>query len=365
MNLRSSNLAGQRTLVLVGADVRRLSNPSEEGDSSPRLLRRRSFYGGPLAFRAARRAFSLLELLVAMGLLSVVILTLYAMFDQTQKALHANIAQTDVMESGRSAMELIVRDIERAQSPRLTPIPGIRGFTNINLAIRKKLFANSFIPPGVTDVLHRDYPLNELFFLTPLQGNRWTSVGFFVANSTNASLDADENLGALYRYQDTVTEIARGADAAKRFFWFYRFTLADEKDAISPRVQDQDFISRKNEYRSTNSTRLLDNVIFFRVLPFSSTGIPIDYNTPRSFFTNTFAAGIVLTNQAIDSFTATTFRGSALPSAVEVELGMLSPRLWTQYTNQVSFDLKTNFLAKHIADILVFRQRIPLRTALQ
>ena len=353
--------------------MRRFSNPAEDGDSSPHLSHRRRFFGGPLAFRAARRAFSLLELLVSMGLLSVVILTLYAMFDQTQKALHANIAQTDVMESGRSVMELIVRDIERAQSPKLKTAPGVRGniFTNINLAIRKKLFANSFIPPGATDVLHRDYPLNELFFLTPLEGNQWTSVGFFVANSTNAALDANENLGALYRYQNPVTEIARGADAAKRFSWFYQVTANDVKFDGSKREAAQDFcgvtISGRsiNEYRSTNSSRLLDNVIFFRVLPFASTGIPIDYNTPKSFFTNTFAAGIVLTNQAIDSFTATTFRGAALPSAVEVELGMLSPRLWTQYTNQVSFDLKTNFLAKHIADILVFRQRIPLRTALQ
>ncbi|HTH49636.1 MAG TPA: prepilin-type N-terminal cleavage/methylation domain-containing protein, partial [Candidatus Limnocylindria bacterium] len=143
----------------------------------------------------ARRAFSLLELLVAIGLLSVIVLALYSMFDQTQKALHANIGQVDVMESGRLAMDLIVRDVERAEAPPLSPNADLRPRgTNINFAVRKDTFfkgvetnnlgpfnADEF-PPGMTDAMHRDYPLNDVFFLTPLSANNWTAVGYFVAN---------------------------------------------------------------------------------------------------------------------------------------------------------------------------------------
>ena len=326
---------------------------------------------------AARRAFSLLELLVAIGLLSLIVLALYAMFDQTQKALHASVGQVDVMESGRSAMDLLVRDIQQAQSPNLVPTTNADGggVTNINLAIRKRTFVSGssiFDPPGVNDVLHRDFPLNELFFLTPFQGNQWGALGYFVAHGTNAGFAADENLGTLYRYQDPLTEAARGADAAKRFLGFYQFLKGSALGGAYQRQPNQDFISE--EYRRTNSTRLIDNVLFFHVLPFAGNGVAMDRSTPRSFFTNVYfsnyyAGGIVLTNsgnKSIDSpVTTTLFMGTALPSALEVEMGVLSPRLWTQYTNQANLSLKTNFLAKHAADILVFRQRIPLRTALQ
>ena len=160
----------------------------------------------------------MLELLVAIGLLTVVILALYAMFDQTQKALHANIAQTDVMETGRSAMELIVRDIERAQSPNLA--------NAINLAIQKKDFLKAgsatepFVPPGVVDVNHRDHPLNDVFFLTQTLSNRWTGLGFFVGHNTDARRQPDESLGTLYRYQDPYPQSVRGASAADRFYAF-------------------------------------------------------------------------------------------------------------------------------------------------
>jgi type II secretory pathway pseudopilin PulG len=314
-------------------------------------------------FRAARRAFSLLELLVAIGLLTVVILTLYAMFDQTQKALHANIAQTDVMESGRSVMELIVRDIERAQSPNLAGA--------INLAIQKADFVKSasapdpFVPPGTTDAKHRDYPLNDLFFLGQTQSNLWTAFGFYVGHSTNASKPPDETLGTLYRFQDPYPQSARGLAAADRFLAFYTLPKATSYSLNRPDPKNENFLNRV--HRATNSTRLLDNVLFFRVLPFGREGLPVDQNTLRTYLaaTNPLAKGITVTNQTVYPYYGTGFTGTALPSAVEIELGMLSPRLWSQYTNQVSFDLKTNFLAKHTADILVFRQRIPLRTALQ
>lgn len=320
----------------------------------------------PPVFRAARRAFSLLELLVAIGLLTVVILTLYAMFDQTQKALHANISQTDVMESGRSVMELIVRDIERARSPNLAGA--------INLAIHKTDFVKSasapdpFVPPGTTDAKHRDYPLNDLFFLGQSQSNLWTAFGFYVGHSTNASKAPDETLGTLYRFQDPYVQSARGAAAPFRFLAFYDYYPVLKGSPINFNRPDPENDNFRNRFhRAANSTRLLDNVLFFRVLPFGREGLPIDQNTLRTYFaaTNPLAKGITVTNNPVSTHYSTGFTGTALPSAVEIELGMLSPRLWTQYTNQVSFDLKTNFLAKHTADILVFRQRIPLRTALQ
>ena len=59
--------------------------------SDPRKSRRRS------------GAFSLLELMIAVGLLTLIVAALYAMFDQTQKAFRQSLNQADLSEGGRSA----------------------------------------------------------------------------------------------------------------------------------------------------------------------------------------------------------------------------------------------------------------------
>ena len=51
--------------------------------------------------------FSLLELMIAVGLLTVIIIALYAMFDQTQKAFRQSLNQADLSEGGRSALDLM------------------------------------------------------------------------------------------------------------------------------------------------------------------------------------------------------------------------------------------------------------------
>src|SRR5215831_14276279 len=63
----------------------------------------------------ARRvqAFSLVELMTAVAIMVIIIFALYSMFNQTQKALRANVTQVDVLESGRAAAEMLGREIEQ------------------------------------------------------------------------------------------------------------------------------------------------------------------------------------------------------------------------------------------------------------
>src|SRR4051794_36885471 len=58
-------------------------------------------------------AFSLIEIMVVIGLLSVIVLGLMAMFSQTQNAFKLGMAQTDVLESGRMGTDLLVRELEQ------------------------------------------------------------------------------------------------------------------------------------------------------------------------------------------------------------------------------------------------------------
>ena len=65
-----------------------------------------------------RRAFTILELLVAVSVMTLVIYVLYALFNQTQLALRKNASQVDGKEGGRAAMEMIVRELSQMEVKR-------------------------------------------------------------------------------------------------------------------------------------------------------------------------------------------------------------------------------------------------------
>ncbi|MGB9602348.1 MAG: PilW family protein, partial [Limisphaerales bacterium] len=65
------------------------------------------------------RAMTIMEMLVAMGILTVIVVGLLAMFQQTQRALRASMTQTDVMETGRAVMDLMTREIQQASAVNL------------------------------------------------------------------------------------------------------------------------------------------------------------------------------------------------------------------------------------------------------
>src|SRR5262245_6044945 len=58
-------------------------------------------------------AFSLIEIMVVMGLLTVIILGLMMMFNQTKKAFTAGMTQVDVLENGRTVTEMIARELSQ------------------------------------------------------------------------------------------------------------------------------------------------------------------------------------------------------------------------------------------------------------
>src|SRR5678816_861497 len=57
-------------------------------------------------------AFSLVEVMVAVGLLAFIIVGLLAMFYQTQRAFRSSATQTDVLEAGRATMQRIRQDLQ-------------------------------------------------------------------------------------------------------------------------------------------------------------------------------------------------------------------------------------------------------------
>lgn len=107
-------------------------------------------FQAPRPRRRSLHGFSLLEMLVGIGILSVVVLALYALFDQTQKALRANINQVDVSEGGRSVMDLLVRDVRRAAVTGVTT-----NFVVDPVLRRGQVDIERVVPPGTNLVVMR------------------------------------------------------------------------------------------------------------------------------------------------------------------------------------------------------------------
>src|SRR5580658_5908383 len=76
--------------------------------------------------------FTLVEIMVTVALLSVIILGLVAMFNQTRRAFTSSLAQVDVLESGRGAADMIARDLEQMVPAYVQGVPNFYVLTSGN-----------------------------------------------------------------------------------------------------------------------------------------------------------------------------------------------------------------------------------------
>src|SRR5438552_855059 len=60
----------------------------------------------------ALSAFSLIEILITVGLLSFIILGLLLMFNQVQRAFRSSTTQADILEAGRAVADMLARELE-------------------------------------------------------------------------------------------------------------------------------------------------------------------------------------------------------------------------------------------------------------
>ena len=317
------------------------------------------------SLRGRSLAFSLLEMLIGIGILSVVVLALYALFDQTQKALRSNINQVDVSEGGRSVMELLVRDVMRAQAsgvnsnyivvPNPNRIiveePPIQPGTNLVIMRTQAGLSGTPWQAVFGDNGRRATALHELFYLVEQQPGRWVGAGLYVAGEDAINLNT--GVGTLWRYEDTNSVPVQGVRAGEQVA-----------------VLNNRFLNN-SRYRTNFVSRLIDGVVFFRVTPFGSRGEPLDNTLLSEVMANNsrypIPADVLIgprTVSPVFPVNGTFFKNRALPSALEIELGILPPQLVDQYRNLSDVPAVQNrFLTNNAANVLVFRQRISLPAA--
>lgn len=277
-------------------------------------------------------AFTLIEIMVVMVLLSVIILGLMAMFDQTQKAFRTGMAQTDQLEAGRMFTDLLGREMEE-----ITPCYQSNG---MNFFAQFPDYAKN-VGPLVQNLpvsqLPRTNLLENLFFLTR-DNQTWKGIGYFVRSNDVLGVGGPLDLvGSLYRFETNVPVAQMQGDNSILPYW--TFLNATNRFSIS---------------------KVLDGVVDFRVSCYGTNGYVL---TNASLINNNF---IVISNSLLtptypDTVSCYAFSNNIVPAYVEVELGILEPAILKRYNSIPDPVAKSNFLANHAGNVQLFRQRIAIR----
>lgn len=268
-----------------------------------------------------RRAFSLLELLLAVSIMSVIVAALYGMFYHVQRGLRANVTQVDVLEGARATMDLLGRDF--GQIGRSDRHLGLNLFGGMNNAYSPVVQVLGDGLSTRTNLLHDVAALSRY-------NQEFTATSFRV-------LFAENGVGTLSRYSFTAAA--------------WDFNPAEIVRAT--------LLSGTNLY-----TPILDGVIHFRTTVHDAEGVEMNWWSTNALFNNGLYYGpeVLLARDALPSETRYSFLSNALPAYLEIEMGVLEPRTLEQYRSFPAGSARSrDFLAEHAGQVHLFRQRVPIR----
>jgi len=322
------------------------------------------------------RAFTLVEILVTVGLLSFIILGLLAMFSQTQRAFTASMTQTDVLETGRAATDMLVRDLEQV-TPAELPCPQTvtlpRPFPGY-YALSTNFFAElspQFNPPlrqGLPGTTRGGVQLSrtnfvENFFFLSRQNQDWVGTGYAVIPAY-----ANAGVGTLYRFSATASKLSTTNPVCL--------------SGLFQAALQNAWQNTQQGLSVTNMSRVADGIIHLRLRTFATNGFPIysDGNIRNAYFrAGPFGTSFATVQQAStlpnlsyqDFLSGVYFWSNAVPASLELELGVLEPQVFQRY-NSIASGLaippplptqnnQRNYLSNHVAQVHLFRQRIPVR----
>ena len=321
-----------------------------------------------------RRAFTILELLVAVSVMTLVIYVLYALFNQTQMALRKNASQVDVNEGGRAAMEMIVRELSQME---------VSGYPAIIITNNQQVLtysgSTSFfsrVTPGESVALRLAYqsdampPVEDAWAIE--QGYRTNFLQDFTFTSRGDSgfhvtsyrvIDVDSGVGTLARYRTngTLRVTAPGQALLNKTEIFNRFYFEPVANTSAEAFEP-----------------ITDGVIHLCITPYDQLGRPLGHG--RMFYDplglnldRRGAAGQALfqmnTDRPVDGTlmqdryaqSQAQFYG-ALPSYFDVEMAVIAPRVLKQVRSlPPDPEVRANFLGRQIGKVTLFRQRVPIR----
>ena len=313
--------------------------------------------------------FTLVEMLVTVSLLAFIVLGLYAMFNQVQRAFRMSMTQVDLLEAGRGVTEMLPRELEQLTPCRLGYSPTLppSGPSGINFYVAipaaSAIPQCYTVPPGYTAPLLQPLPgtttpptqrtnlLEDCFFLVR-QNQTWVGIGYCVrtTNPQTGGLDLPQatpgqaTVGSLYRYVTNMPVIYPSTDPKhglpedpSQLYWAFHRASVPGSTGLS--------------------NRICDGVIHFRFRAFNTNGFLI--NAPLRFATTTVTPSPI----APGEIGLYGFGSNAVPASVEMELGILDQHSWERYNSIGNPTAGLAYLQRPevTSRVQIFRQRIPIR----
>jgi hypothetical protein len=274
--------------------------------------------------RRAQSGMSLIEIMVSVTLLSLIVIGLVVVFNNTTRALRIAHNMTDVFEGARATDDMVVRDFA-----------GLAANGNTN---SYNIFAADLWPMIYT------LPTGEIrtnvvqdIFLISRENDTWLATGYFIDQKASG-------IGTLYRY--SVAAQWYDDNFSYSFFtnWFQSFKTTTIDQAH----------------------RVTDGIIHFKAHAYDQRGRIYQPDWTIAMFANTnlSAADKARLNDNIHISTNWfAFSGDYTPAYIEVEIGILEPETTRRFNalaanNSVAAQ---NFLLDNQAKVHLFRQRIPVR----
>jgi type II secretory pathway pseudopilin PulG len=298
-------------------------------------------------------AFTLIEILVVVVLMSFIILALMGVFNATQTAFRASLTQADVLEGGRSVMGLIKSDLEG-----MTPSFGVSN-SAVGAAGAVNFYSSVTTYPsppsplfqplvGTSGGQQRTNVLENFFILSRANLNgqdSWIGTGYAVAtNLPNGQF----SLYSLYRY--TTNHPVSGHDPAQIFNTdFFKTDFAN-------------FFSAP----TNGGSHLMDGVVHLTVRAYDPgghwmTNLPTYYYDPVfGQWTNDLSKNVLFLQLAWGEFGFYMF-SNTLPASVEINLGVLEDRVLQRAESIGDPTAQAKYLAQQAGQVHVFRQRVWIR----
>jgi hypothetical protein len=111
----------------------------------------------------------------------------------------------------------------------------------------------------------------------------------------------------------------------------------------------------------SNYQYVAEGLVHFRVSAYDTNGLPMVFDSPI-YLTNGYP-DVLMTNDPGTLETRYAFTNAAVPAYVEVEMGVLEPRI-VERMQSMSGLVAYQYFTNHVGSLHLFRQRIPIRTGL-
>ena len=318
------------------------------------------------ALRTSPRAFTLVEILITVSLLSIITLGLFAVFNQVQRAFRSSMNQVDQLEAGRALTGMIPAELEQT-----TPCRSANAVTFYAQVIPSTISAplTQFLP-GMPTNTPRMNLLQDCYFLQR-QNQTWIGIGYCVRT-------ADPATGRLYLPETGPGQLGVGS--------LYRLSTTNINNFLRsdgvPYDPNQLYIAIYNACNNlpipaglgVNTNRICDGIIHFCLQAYATNGFPIvsdGIHTNAYYRTNTSTLGysIVRPAAAVANFNypggvaGLQFWSNAVPASVELQFGILEQHALDRYNSLGAAQARLAYLQRDdvASRVQIFRQRVQIR----